>query len=102
MKLYSKHGEEFIINIFLTLLGYSRLKYIELTLDKSQDTLEKCIINSFKYYGGVPEEIIFDHMKTVVDHSSLIYLFNDSLTGLSVGVPARHIRNLRNNSEMEM
>lgn len=31
MKLYSKHGEEFVINIFLTLLGYSRLKYIELT-----------------------------------------------------------------------
>ena len=73
MKLYSKHGEEFVINIFLTLLGYSRLKYIELTLDKSQDTLEKCLINSFKYYGGVPEEIIFDNMKTVVDHSRSNY-----------------------------
>jgi len=81
MTLYSKSGETFTINIFLTLLGYSRLKYIELTLDKSQDTLFKCLIHSFQYYNGVPKEILFDNMKTVVDHSKSNYLdavINDS------------------------
>lgn len=74
MTLYSKAGEPYTINIFLTLLGYSRLKYVELTLDKAQDTLFKCMIHSFKYYGGIPKEIIFDNMKTVVDHSKSNYL----------------------------
>src|SRR5574344_2171641 len=73
MNLHSKDGKEFIINIFLTLLGYSRLKYIELTLDRAQDTVFKCLINSFKYFRGVPHEIIFDNMKTVVDRSKSTY-----------------------------
>lgn len=73
MTLHSKDGKEFIINIFLTLLGYSRLKYIELTLDRAQDTVFKCLINSFKYFRGVPHEIIFDNMKTVVDRSKSTY-----------------------------
>lgn len=74
MTLYSKTGEAFTVNIFLTILGYSRLKYIELTLDKSQNTLFKCLIHSFQYYNGVPHEILFDNMKTVVDHSKSNYL----------------------------
>lgn len=74
MTLFSKDGQEYTINIFLTLLGYSRLKYIELTLDKAQDTLFKCLIHSFQYFKGVPHEIIFDNMKTVVDHSKSTYV----------------------------
>ena len=86
MTLYSKSGDQFKINIFLTLLGFSRLKYIELTLDKAQDTLFKCLIHSFQYYNGVPKEIIFDNMKTVVDHSKSNYLdavINDSFYSFS-------------------
>ena len=82
----SKSGDQFKINIFLTLLGFSRLKYIELTLDKAQDTLFKCLIHSFQYYNGVPKEIIFDNMKTVVDHSKSNYLdavINDSFYSFS-------------------
>jgi len=41
MKLVSKSCEIFNIQIFLMVLGYSRLKYFELTLDKTQDTLER-------------------------------------------------------------
>lgn len=73
MKLVSKQGEIFEINIFLVILGYSRLKYIELTLDKKQTTVFQCLVNSFKYYGGVPKEILFDNMKTVIDHSRSVY-----------------------------
>lgn len=69
MTLYDKEGREYVINIFLSILGYSRLKYIELTLDKTQPTLFRCLTNAFRYFGGTPKELLFDNMKTVVDHS---------------------------------
>lgn len=72
-KMVSKNGEIFEFDIFLMILGYSRTKYIELTLDKSQETLMSSIINGLKYFGGVPKEIVFDNMKTVVDRSRTNY-----------------------------
>jgi len=73
LTLVSKNGEVFLVNIFLSILGYSRLKYIELTLDKSQPTLFRCLTNAFHYFGGVPRELLFDNMKTVVDRSRTQY-----------------------------
>lgn len=73
LTLVSKYGEVFTINIFLSILGYSRLKYVELTLDRNQTTLFKCLTNMFKYFDGVPKELLFDNMKTVVDQSRTQY-----------------------------
>ena len=69
IKLHDKEGDEYIVSIFLIVLGHSRYKYIELTFDQTQSTLFKCLINAFKYYGGTTEEILFDNMKTVVDRA---------------------------------
>lgn len=55
------------------LLGYSRTKYIELTIDRNQETLMMAMINGFRYFQGIPKEIIFDNMKTVVDQSRTNY-----------------------------
>ena len=71
--LHTKSGETVKFNIFLMLLGYSRKKYLELTLDRSQETLEKVMINALNYFEGVPKEIIFDNMRTVVDQSKTQY-----------------------------
>ena len=73
MTLKNRSGIEFQFNIFLMVCGYSRYKYIELTPDRSQQTLFKCMINSFTYFGGTTKEIIFDNMKTVVDHAKSDY-----------------------------
>lgn len=67
--MISCHGEVFIVNIFLYVLGYSRMKYLHLTLDRKQKTVFDCLHQAFLYTGGVPEEIWFDNMKTVVDRS---------------------------------
>lgn len=67
LKLHDINGNEYVISIFLIVLGNSRYKYIELTFDQTQTTLFKCLINSFKYFGGKTEEILFDNMKTIVD-----------------------------------
>jgi len=69
MTLINKEGKPVTFNIFLMVLGYSRMKYWELTLDRNQDTLFKVLINGLKYFNGVPKEIIFDNMKAVVDQS---------------------------------
>lgn len=70
LKMISKHGELFEVNIFLMVLGYSRTKFVKLTSDKTQKTLFKCMNEAFKYFGGVPKEIIFDNMATVVDRAN--------------------------------
>ena len=73
LTLISRLGEVFTINIFLAILGYSRYKYIELTLDRSQTTLFRCITNTIKYFKGVPKQFLFDNMKTVADKSRTQY-----------------------------
>ena len=67
LKLHDTNNNEYVISIFLIVLGHSRYKYIELTFDQKQETMFKCLTNAFKYYGGTTEEILFDNMKTIVD-----------------------------------
>jgi len=67
MKLHSKNGEEYEINVFNYKLGYSRYCYFECRTTKTQQDVFECLINAFKATGGVPKEILFDNMKTVVD-----------------------------------
>ena len=70
LKMISKHGEIFEVNIFLIVLGYSRMKFLKLTSDKTQRTLFMCMNEAFKYFGGIPKEILFDNMATVVDRAN--------------------------------
>lgn len=65
--MINQQGEIFIVNIFLIVLGYSRLKFLKLTSDKKQKTLFQCMVEAFKYFQGIPHEILFDNMKTVVN-----------------------------------
>ncbi|WP_193708451.1 IS21 family transposase [Alkalibaculum sporogenes] len=67
--MISRYAEVFKINIFLMVLGYSRLKYICVTTNRNQNTLFSCMSKAFDYFQGIPHEILFDNMKTVVDHS---------------------------------
>ena len=47
---------------FLMILGYSRMRYIEFVTDMSTNTLIRCHQNAFRYFGGYPEEILYDNM----------------------------------------
>lgn len=40
---------------------------MEVTFNRKQETLLRCINNAFNYSGGIPKEILFDNMSTVVD-----------------------------------
>ena len=69
LKLQDVDGNEYVVSIFLIVLGNSRFKYIELTFDQTQSTLFKCMNHAFEYFGGTTEEILFDNMKTIVNHA---------------------------------
>lgn len=69
IKITSKYGEIFVINIFHHSLKFSKYSYTELSIQKQTDDVFRCLINSFRYFGGVPEVILFDNMSTVADTS---------------------------------
>jgi transposase len=59
-------GENRKLHCFSMILGYSRMRYAEFTLSEDVNTLIRCHINAFQYFGGVPEEILYDNMKTII------------------------------------
>lgn len=67
MTLVSRYGEIFNFNVFSFKLGNSRYVYYEHRKEKTREDVFECLINAFKFIGGVPEEILFDNMASVVD-----------------------------------
>ena len=62
-------GERIIINVFVFILSYSRFRTYQISLTKNQEILFTFLDNAFEIIGGVPEEIITDNMKTVMDEA---------------------------------
>lgn len=60
-----RHGKDRLYG-FVATLGYSRMSYVVFTTDMQIDTLLSCLEASFDYFGGVPERVLFDNMKTIV------------------------------------
>lgn len=84
--MHDKNNVEHIFSIFLYVLPYSKRKFIKLTLDQKQDTLFECLTEAFHFMNGVPKEIWFDNMSTVVDHQTSTFNhhhFNDHFLSFS-------------------
>ncbi len=54
------------VAVFVMILGHSRAKYIEFVSRCDLRSMERCMLNAFLYFGGVPKEVLTDNMKTVV------------------------------------
>lgn len=54
------------IHIFVMVLGFSRAIYVEFTLDEQLPTLIACHERAFAWFGGIPEEILYDNPRTIV------------------------------------
>ena len=66
-------GETIDVNIFVLLLSYSRFRVYRVSLSKSQNILFSFLDDAFETFGGVPEEIVTDNMKTVMDKARTEY-----------------------------
>lgn len=51
---------------FLMTLGYSRAIYLEFTVSMDIEHFLQGQINAFRYFGGVPEEVLVDNLKSAV------------------------------------
>ena len=51
---------------FSYILGYSRKRYLEFTVDISTQYLIRLHMNAFRYTGGITDEILYDNMKQIV------------------------------------
>ncbi|WP_373297856.1 IS21 family transposase [Alishewanella longhuensis] len=54
------------IHAFIAVLGYSRAMMVVFTDNMRYDTLELCHRLTFDYFQGIPREVWYDNMKTVV------------------------------------
>ena len=54
------------LSCFVMTLGYSRAIFSDLSTDQTLETLLSMHERAFGALGGVPQEILYDHMKTVV------------------------------------
>jgi len=64
-------GVERMIYCFVMVLGYSRMRYVEFTLDTKTETFILCHINAFIFFGGITREILYDNTKNVVLYRAL-------------------------------
>ena len=61
------------VNIFVLLLSCSRFRVYRVSLTKTQDILFAFLDDAFETFGGVPDEIVTDNMKTVMDEARTDY-----------------------------
>ena len=67
LQMISKHGEIFEFNIFSATLGASRLHVFLYSKNKTRIDVERCLVKTFEYIGGVPKEILTDNMSSIVN-----------------------------------
>lgn len=81
LKFKTKDGETIKFNIFLLILGFSRTKFLMVTETRDLQQVELCLTHAFKYLGGVPHEILFDNMRSIIDKARTQYsepVFNEN------------------------
>lgn len=54
------------LSVFVATLGWSRAAYVEFVANERLETLIAAHQNAFLSFGGVPREVLYDNMRTVV------------------------------------
>lgn len=71
--------------LFSMILGYSRKMYAELVERCDLPGFLDCHIHAFAYFGGVPDQILYDRMKNVyIGKIAGKHKFNDTLMGFAL------------------
>lgn len=54
------------LSLFVMVLAYSRLLFACFTLSERMDAFLDALVRALRFFGGVPEHLLFDNMKTAV------------------------------------
>jgi len=63
-------GEQIPVEIYVSILPHSQYTYVQAVMSQKREDLLDCITGSLAYYGGVPQAIISDNLKSAVSRSS--------------------------------
>lgn len=58
------------VSVFVAVLCYSRLLYIEFTLSQRKAEFYRSLVNALTFFGGSPRAVIFDNLKAAVLNGS--------------------------------
>ncbi len=54
------------VSVFVAVLCYSRMCYIEFTLSQRKAEFYRCLANALQFFGGSSQKVIFDNLKAAV------------------------------------
>ena len=58
------------VSVFVAVLCYSRMLYIEFTLSQRKAEFYRSLVNALTFFGGSPRSLIFDNLKAAVLNGS--------------------------------
>jgi transposase len=58
------------VSVFVAVLCYSRLLFIEFTLSQRKAEFYRCLVNALTFFGGSPRNLIVDNLKAAVLNGS--------------------------------
>ena len=77
MAFEDEPGAERVVWLFSLVLGHSRLMWARFVAQQDLATVLRCHVAAFEALGGVPEQILYDRMKTAVlgevDERGIVY-----------------------------
>lgn len=95
-------GHLFPVYIFVMVLGFSRMLYVEFTSSMKLPTLIQCHLNAFAFFAGWPLEVLYDNMKQVrLGPTELNPLFLDFAQHYGFAIRTHRIRRPRTKGKVE-
>ena len=64
--VYDHEGRLHKVFGFTAILSYSRMRYVTFVKRTDAPTMMRCLLESFEYFGGLPQSVLTDRMKTVL------------------------------------
>ena len=87
---------------FVMVLGFSRMLFVEFTASMTLPTLLSCHRNAFEFFGGWPQEILYDNMKQVrLSPAELHPLFADFANHYGFAAKTHRVRRPRTKGKVE-
>lgn len=85
VRFEAEPGTDRIVWLFSMVLGHSRMLWARFVAQQDLATVLRCHVAAFAALGGVPEQILYDRMKTAVlgEIDDLGIVYNDKLLALA-------------------
>lgn len=64
------NGEKYPVQVFVAILGASQLTYVEASYTQQKEEFILSCENAIRYFGGVPQAIVTDNLKSAVTKSN--------------------------------